>query len=139
MGKTIAMQFIQYMNFFEKMIGLRTGHCFCYNDIIFFVVNPSFVARAVGENGLNVKRLATKLRRRVRIIASPDGIKDAEKFVSFIIYPIKFKRFSIDRDEACIIANRQSKAMIIGRNKTRLAELENILKEYFGIKKLRVI
>jgi hypothetical protein len=29
--------------------------------------------------------------------------------------------------------------MIIGRNKTRLAELEKILDEYFNIKKLKLI
>lgn len=139
MGKTIGMQFIQYMNFFEKIIGLRTKHCFCFNGIIFFVVKPSLVGKAIGKNAQNIKRLSSSFRRKVRIIAAPFSQQDAEKFVSNLIYPIQIKSFSIDKEEGCIVAPRQSRAMIIGRNKTKLAELESILKDYFGIKKLRVI
>lgn len=139
MGKTIGMQFIQYMNFFEKCIGLRTRHCFSYNGIIFFVVNPGFVTRAIGRDGINIKELAMRLRRKVRIVAAPSGLRDAEKFVASLVYPIQFKKFSIEGEEACLSASQQSKAMIIGRNKVKLAELENILKEYFNIKKLRLI
>ncbi len=139
MGKTLEIQFIQYMNFFEKLIGLRTRHCFSFNGIIFFVVNPGFVRRAIGKNASNIKRLTEKLRRRVRIIASPSSTRDAEKFVCSLIYPIQIKRFIIEGNEASIIAPREARAMIIGRNKVKLAELENILKEYFGIKRLRVI
>ena len=139
MAKTLEMQFIQYMNFFEKVIGLRTKHCFCFNDTIFFVVNPSLVARALGNGAENLRKLSSILRRKVRIIASPSSVQDAESFVSRLVYPIPIRSFSIEGEEGCIIAPRESKAMIIGRNKVRLNELEGILKEYFGIKKLKVI
>lgn len=139
MGKTLEMQFIQYMNFFEKLIGMRTKHCFSFNNTIFFVVNPNLVSRAVGENASNIRELTERLRRRVRIIAAPSSTKDAEKFVCSLIYPIKIKRFIAEGEEASIIAPREARAMIIGRNKVKLAELENILKEYFGIKRLKLI
>jgi transcription antitermination factor NusA-like protein len=127
------------MNFFEKFIGLRTKHCFSFNGTLFFVVKPNFVAKAIGENGINIRKLALKLRRRIRIIAAPSSIADAEKFVASLVYPVQFKKFSIQGGEACITASQQSRAMIIGRNKTRLAELEKILDEYFNIKKLKLI
>lgn len=139
MGKTLEMQFIQYMNFFEKCIGLRTRHCFSFNGTIFFVVNQNLIARAIGENASNIKKLAEKLRRKVRVIAAPNSSEDAAKFVSSLVYPIKISRFVMEGEEASIIAPREARAMIIGRNKVKLAELENILEEYFGIKRLRVI
>jgi len=139
MGKTIGMQFIQYMAFFEKIIGLRTVHCFSYNNVIIFVVKPRIVARAIGENGFNIKKLASKLKKKIKIVPAPSGIKDAEKFIAAIVYPVKFKKLLIQNREAIITASPQSRAMLIGRNKARLEELQNIMKEYFGINKLKIV
>lgn len=139
MGRTIGMQFIQYMSFFERIIGLRTMHCFFYNNMLVFVVKPRFIARAIGENGLNIKKLATKLRKKIKIVATPAGAHEAEKFIASIVHPVKFKKLSIQDKEAIISASPQSRAMLIGRNKKRLEELQGILKEYFGTNKLRII
>lgn len=139
MTKTLEMQFIQYMNFFERAIGLRAKHCFSYNSTIFFVVNPGLVQKAIGSGAENLKRLSLMLRRKIRVIAAPSSALDAREFVSRLVYPIEIKGFTIEGEEGNILAPRQSRAMIIGRNKTKLVELEGILKEYFGIKKLKVI
>lgn len=138
MSKTIGIKFIQYMSFFERIVGIRTTHCFSYNNMIIFAVKPKFIARAIGENGLNIKKISANLRRKIRIVATPSGISDAEKFVAAIVYPVRFKSLSIQDKEALITASPQSRAMLIGRNKTRLEELQGILKEYFGINRLRI-
>ncbi|MFH0831537.1 MAG: hypothetical protein V1886_01575 [archaeon] len=139
MTRTLEMQFIQYMNFFERAIGLRAKHCFSYNSTIFFVVSPALVPRALGNGAENLKRLSIMLRRKIRIIAAPSSANDAKEFISRLVYPLEINGFTIEGKEGCILAPRQSRAMIIGRNKTKLVELEGVLKEYFGIKKLRVI
>lgn len=133
------MQFIQYMNLFDKYIGLRSRHCFAYNGTIIFVVKPKFLAKAIGKNGMNIRALSAKLRKKVKIIGSPDGIEDIEKFVSSIVYPVRFKKISCEGEEATINAPPQSRAVLIGRNKYRLEELQNILEEYFGVKKLKIV
>jgi len=141
MAKTIDMLFIQYINFFEKLIGVRTKHCFRYNGTIFFVVQPEFLARAIGENGLNVRKLAEKLRKKIKIIAAPSGTRDIEKFIFAIVYPIKFKRatFNEKEKEVTIEAPLQSRAMLIGREKKKQEELLKILEDYFGAKKLKIV
>ena len=139
MAKTIDMQFIQYMSFFERVMGLRTVHCFSYNRNIIFVVQPNFMARAIGEHGNNTKNLSLKLKKRVKIIAEPSGLKDIQKFVSAIVYPVKLNKIIIENDEAVISASPQERAALIGRDKVRLEELRNILEEYFSIKKLRIV
>lgn len=133
------MQFIQYMNFFERCIGLRPKYCFSYNEAIVFVVQPKFVARVIGESGSNVRKLSERLRRRVKIVAGPSSIKDVEKFISSIVYPLKFKKLVVEGDEITIFAPPQSKALLIGRNKIKMNELEDILKGYFNIRKLKIV
>jgi NusA-like KH domain protein len=139
MTKTLGMQFIQYMNLFERCIGLRSRHCFSYNGTIIFVVKPRFLAKAIGKNGMNIKTLSARFRKKVKIIGSPDGIEDIEKFVASIVYPVRFKKISLEGEDATINAPPQARAVLIGRNKYRLEELQNILEEYFGIKRLKIV
>ncbi|MBI5148655.1 hypothetical protein HZA33_03170 [Candidatus Pacearchaeota archaeon] len=141
MTKTIDMLFMQYIAFFERIIGVRTKHCFSYNGTIFFVVQPEFLARAIGENGLNVRKLAEKLRKKIKIISTPDGSQDIQKFISSVVYPIQFKRatFNDEEKEVTIEAPLQSRAMLIGRNKKKQEELLKILEDYFGAKKLKIV
>ena len=55
-----------------------------------------------------------------------------------ITYPVKFRGIELKDNEAIINASSQSKASLIGRGKVRLNEMQNILEQYFGIKKLRI-
>ena len=139
MAKKIDMQFIQYMGFFERVIGVRTTHCFSYNKNIIFVVEPYALSKAIGANGRNIKQLMMKLKKRVKVIPEPAGLSDIQKFVSLIVYPIKLKKISVEGEEAVVYASPQERAALIGRDKKRMEELQNILEEYFGIKKLKIV
>ena len=55
-----------------------------------------------------------------------------------IIYPVKFKSIEIRDNETIINATSQSKASLIGRGKIRLLEMQGILEQYFGMRKLRI-
>lgn len=138
MVKVLDMQFIRYANLFSKVTRLTTNHCFEYNHTIIFVVPRSLVMRAIGPNNMNLRRLSEILGKKVKIIAIPKGIEDIRNFVSIITYPIRFKSIEIRDGEAIISANMQSKASLIGKEKARLSEMEDILGQYFGIRKVRV-
>ena len=138
MARTINMKFIRYLNLFEKVTGMRTQHCFLYNNGIIFAVPQEKIAKALGESGKNMKRLSEILEKKVKVISLPNGIKDIEKFVLAIVYPVKFKSLEIKDDCVVISAGLQSRAALIGRNKSRLLEMKNILNEYFGIRDLRI-
>ena len=133
------MQFIQYMGFFERVIGVRTTHCFSYNRNIIFVVEPYALSKAIGQNGRNIKQLMMKLKKRVKIIPEPAGLSDIQKFVSLIAYPIKLKKIAVEGEEAVVYASPQERAALIERDKKRMEEMQNILEEYFGIKKLKIV
>ena len=99
-------------------------------------VPSAFVSRAIGAGAENIRILQGQLGKRVKIISEPNGngSKDAEKFVSDIVAPIKFKSAEI-RDNVLAISSggTQNKAGLIGRDKRRLIELEQIVKDVFGL------
>lgn len=132
------MQFIRYANLFSKITKIRCNHCFEYNNTISFVVPRKFVMKAIGKDNSNLERLNRIIGKKVRIVALPNGIEDIENFVSIITRPVKFKGIEVRDKEVIISASAQNKASLIGKRKSRLEEMENILSQYFGIKKVRI-
>ncbi len=131
------MQFMRYLNLFNKITRVRTSKCFKYNETIFFCVPESLVSKAIGKNAVNIKKLNEILNKKIKVIAEPRGIEEAKKFINSIIEPVVYKEITIGEDEIVISASTQSKAALIGRNKRRLAEMQQIVKNFFG-KEFRV-
>jgi len=138
MIRKIDMQHMRYINLFAKVSRIIPEHCFIYNGQIIFVVPESKVSKAIGDNGKNIKKVSEVLNKKVKVVTIPDGIKDAEKFISTIIYPAQLKSVEIKDNTLIINAGHQNKAMLIGRNKVRLEEMREIIKSYFG-KEVRVV
>ena len=134
--KTLDMRFIRYLNLFEKITRVTTKNCFEYNNAIVFAVHPSLISRAIGEQGNNVKEMSEILGKKIKVISLP--FRGIENFIADIVSPIKFKSIEISGKEIIINAGKQSKAALIGRNKIRLEELNNVAKEYFD-KEIRII
>ena len=138
MVKVLDMQFIRYANLFSKITYVSTNHCFEYNHTIIFVVPRKFVMKAIGQNNSNLRKLSEILNKKIKIVAEPKGLEDLKNFVSIITYPVKFKSLELKDNEVTINANIQSKASLIGKEKARLEEMENILGQYFGVRKVRI-
>jgi transcription antitermination factor NusA-like protein len=132
MNNTINMQDMRHLNLFNQITKIRTRFCTDYNNAIIFCVPGEFIRRAVGEKGRNIKKISGILGKRVRVIQSPRGIRDAKGFISVIIKPIKFKDLQITDNEIILTAgNKQTKATLIGRDKRRFFEMQKIVKDFF--------
>lgn len=138
MVKTIDMQDMRYLNLFGKITKISTRFCFKYNESIIFCVPKNLVSRAIGEGGRNVKKINQILRKKIKIISFPNGIEDAKVFIEAVVSPVTFKNFDIKENEIIITAGSQNKAALIGRNKRRFLELQNIVKGFFD-KELRIV
>jgi len=138
MIKVLDMQFIRYANLFNQITRIRTNHCFEYNNTIIFVVPKSLISRSIGPNNSNLEKLSSIIGKKIRVISVPLGKEDLENFVSTLVRPIRIKGIEVKDDEAVISTNPQSKASLIGKGKARLAEMENILGQYFGVRKVRI-
>ena len=138
MSSTIDMQLMRYINLFERISKVSTTNCFIYNNTIFFAVPKGLVFRAIGKNGDNVKRMGEVFRRKIKVVEERD-IKEADKFVSDVVAPVEFVKFEIRNNIAILNAGKQSKAALIGRNRVREQELEDILKRFFDVIELKIL
>jgi len=138
MVNTLDMQGIRHLNLFGRITRVPTKFCFSYNNFLIFCVPKQLISKAVGENGGNVKKISSVLRKKIKIIPSPRGLGDVKFFIQKIVEPIEFNNVEIQGNEIIISANRQSKASLIGRDKRRLIELQKIIKDFFS-KDVRIV
>ena len=126
----INMQTMRYINLLDRASRVRTKKCFVYNNVIFFAVPRELVSQAIGPNAVYVKKIEENLERKVKIIREPEGLSDISRFIGDIVSPIKFKSLEIKENSIIITAgSNQNKASLIGRNKRRLEELQQILQD----------
>ncbi|MFH0711946.1 MAG: KH domain-containing protein [archaeon] len=141
MAGTIDMQLMRYINLFERTTQVQTMKVFLYNNQIVFAVPESKVSLAIGKGAVNVKRLNEILRRKIKVVAMPsvDSSEEIGKFVEDVVAPIDFNKIEVKDDSAILTAGRQSKAALIGRGRQREKELADVLRNFFGIVRLKII
>ena len=128
----IDMQTMRYINLLDRASSVKTKRCFIYNNTIFFAVPKDLVSKAIGPAAFNVKRIQENLGKKVRIIEEPQGLKDAMSFLKDIISPNRFKLLEVKENCFIITAgNNQNKAILMGRNKRRLEELQKIVHDIY--------
>jgi NusA-like KH domain protein len=141
MVKIMDMQEIRYLNLFSKITQVMTRFCFRYNETIIFCVPRKLVSRAIGEGGKNIKKISEIIGKRVKVISIPaeaEELKKIKTFIEDIVSPVKFKDLNLNGDKIVLTAGGQSKALLIGRNKKRLFELQKISEDYFN-KELKIV
>ena len=135
---TIDMQHMRYLNLFKKITYIDTRYCFKYNEMIVFCVPKQLLSRALGENGNNLRRLSDIVGKRIRIVPIPLKVEHAKEFIQAIVAPLEFNDLTIGENEIVLTAGSRNKASLIGRNKRRLIEMKQIVKDFFG-KDFRII
>ena len=141
MAGTIDMQLMRYINLFSKTTNIQTTKVFVYNNQIIFAVPKSKVSMAIGRGAVNVKRMNDILRKKIKVVTMP-AIDDNEgicKFIEETVSPVEFSKAEVVDDSVVVTAGRESKASLIGRNRTREKELADVLKSFFHIVKLRIV
>lgn len=138
MSNMIDMQIMRYINLFERISRVSTTNCFVYNNTIIFAVPKKLVSKAIGKDAANVKQIYSILNKKARVIEERN-IDQVDKFISDIIEPASFNKIDLKNGELILSANRQNKAALIGRNRQREQELEDILKKFYNIQKLKIM
>jgi len=138
MAGIITMQKMRYINSLSRVSKINTSKCFTYNNVIIFAVPKFALAKALGPGAKNIKKLNEIFGKRVRIVAEPKGKQDVEKFVKSVVEPVQFNSIEENENEFVLTAGSNNKAALIGRNKRRLIELNQILEDFFG-KGLRIV
>ena len=127
---------IGYINTFESLTGAHVKDCFFQKGtILVFVVLSGYLGKAVGKNGIYVKKISHKLGHHLRII---EFNTDAFVFVRNIFHPLKGFSTSMNNGKITISTHdRKLLGKIYGRNKTNLKISNEIIKRYF--KELEIV
>jgi len=117
---------IQNINFFEKITRAKVKCCF-NNNIMTFIVDFGEIGKAIGKNGVNVKKLANLMKLRIKIVEfNPNPLI----FMKNLIYPVKAE-LKLEENTIEFQADTKTKGLLIGRNQQNLKDLKKIFNYYF--------
>lgn len=131
-------QTLELMSFFESATGARLKDCFTDSlGILTFVVLEG-VAKAIGKGGETFRKLESRLKRKIKIVAYSD---DLNQFVVNLLMPLKAKNlgYSEETKILTITPEPESRGYIIGRAASNLRNYESIVKRYFDVKEIKVL
>jgi hypothetical protein len=131
MANVIEMEDLMHLKLFESVTKISTRYTFIYNNILFFCVPKIQLSKAIGKDAVNVKRISSISKKRVKVLALPKADNEIKKFIQSIVSPIEFSELEIKPNEIILTAGMQNKASLLGREKRRLKEMEKIIKDYF--------
>ncbi len=127
----IDITLIGYINTFENITQTNVKDCFYNkNQQLVFIVKEGQGKKAVGKNGMNIRKLERLLHKKLKII---EYSENPSEFMKNIIYPLKSPEIKLEGEILSIKTDStQLKALLIGREKTNLNEIQGILGKYFN-------
>ena len=126
---------MKLMTLFESMTGAKVKDCIT-NEKLIFVIEENEMGKAIGKNGVNIKRMENMLKKKIKLV---EFSSDVLQFVKNMIYPIEVSGI-MQEDNIIKIHGKDTstKAMIIGRERQNINHLSDIVKRYFNIKEIKV-
>lgn len=128
---------IKTINLFESLTGAKVKDCLTEDGKIVFLVEEGNVRRAIGNNGANLKRISSMLKKEVNVIAFSD---DVCRFARNLIYPNKADEILLDGKTLLIkVSDNTTKGRIYGRSRENMMRIERIIKNYFDIECVKIV
>jgi len=131
------MALMGYISLFEKITHSKLKDCFELNDKLIFIVQKGEIGKAIGKQAVNVKKLESMFKKKVRLI---EFNEDKIEFVKNIIYPVKAKLIEENENIITITSmDNHTRGILIGKAAEALRSNEKIIQRYFEIKEIKVI
>jgi transcription termination/antitermination protein NusA len=119
---------MKFISLFESISRAKVKDCFEEGEKLVFVVYQNEIAKAIGKNGANVKKISALLKKPLKIVEFND---DVLGFVKNYILPLTGE-VSKDGENVVIKApNAKTKGQLFGRERSNLACLKEATKRYF--------
>ena len=126
---------MQYIALFESLTGAKVKDCIADGTLI-FVVHENEMGKAIGKHGANIKKAGSILNKKIRVI---EFSNDVCRFVRNIIYPTEAE---VDEEEGIINIHgndTKTKGMLIGRDRSNIKLINDIVKRYFNVQEVKVV
>ncbi len=127
---------MKYITLFETITQAQVKDC-VVNEIILFIVQENEIGKAIGKNGVNIRKMESILKKRIKIV---EFNGDKLRFIQNFLYPLRLKEI---KEEEGIIKlygpDTKTKGMIIGRDSSNLNHLKDIVRRYFKVEDIKVV
>ncbi|MBR9691293.1 NusA-like transcription termination signal-binding factor [Candidatus Woesearchaeota archaeon] len=131
------MDLMKYMSLFEKITRVNAKDCFKQAEKIVFIVSEGLAGKAVGQKGVNIKKMEGLFKKKIKIIELSDDLID---FVKNVIHPLGAREIKEEDGVVTIIpVDSQTRGYLIGREAVNLRGFEEVVKRYFDIKEIKVV
>jgi N utilization substance protein A len=144
MGSKKSIKFqreeMELIRLFDTVTGTATLDCVILPDgeedeRVIFMVNRQDLRKAVGKNGVNVKKLKEKLSKTIEIIAYSDELN---KFVGYLLYPAKITQIleqkrNDNKRVLLVTVKQEDKGLAIGKNGRNIEKANALLQRHHNI------
>jgi len=128
---------MKYITLFENVIRVNVKDMFIKENSIYCIIEKSDLRKAIGPNGIKIKKLENLVKKKVKIIPYSDKV---EEFVKDLLYGFDVEKIE-NKDGIVNIycKDTKTKGLLIGRERRNLSNFEGIIKRFFPIQDLKVI
>ncbi|MEM3126769.1 MAG: NusA-like transcription termination signal-binding factor [Candidatus Woesearchaeota archaeon] len=127
---------IKLMNLVESLTSAKIKDLIVEPDRYIFIVEENDVGKAIGKNGVNIKRLERLFKKKVKVVGFADDVKT---FIKHLVFPIETE---IEDNKGIItIKSRDTKSrgILIGRGAKNLKHTKEIVQRHFDVKEIKVM
>ena len=127
---------MKLMTLFESVSGAKVRDVVSNGKVV-FIIEENDMGRAIGKNGMNIKRIEHMLKKKVKLV---EFSNDIVQFVKNIIHPIEVQNVEYS-DGIITISGKDTstKSMLIGREHQNLNHTADLVKRYFDVKEIKVV
>jgi len=133
MKKEFDMKTIGLIGIFEEITRVGVKDCIFDENSIYFLVNDGCIGKAIGRNGINIKKLRQKFQKQIKIF---EYSKNSEKFAGNLVP--NNNSVEIKNNKIYISVKSEDKGKIIGRNGENIKKIRELLRRNSDIKILEI-
>lgn len=128
---------ISLINFFENVTRAKVKDCFFDKEKIVVIVENGEMSKAIGKHGINIKKLEEKFKKKIKVV---EFNKEVSVFIKNYIMPIKAQQINEENNIVQIkVGTTREKGILIGRDRTNIENLKEVVNKYFKITNIQVL
>ena len=137
--RILSADLLKLMSMFENITRVSAKDCF-ENDAtgqLVFIVPEGQLGRALGKGAQNIKKLSTRLNKKVRVLEYKPDVKS---FIKSLLLPLTVGDITEVTEGVYQIEpqDTQSRGLIIGRSGANLRNLEKMVRRFFNAEEIKV-
>ena len=126
---------MRLITFFESMTGANVKDCIA-NEKLIFIIEENQMGKAIGKNGVNVKRIENSLKKKIKLV---EFSNDISQFIRNLVHPAEVSDVRQEGSSITVYGkDTTTRAMLIGRERQNINHITEIVRRYFDVSEIKV-